>query len=83
MLDPAKDAATQQTAAGYPLVKTMNTRLEFTKEETAVLRQLGEEVAEIAQRPEMAEKTALWTAHNDLKTDVPRCLSTRRTAGTR
>lgn len=71
MLDPAKDAATQQTAAGYPLVKTMDTRLEFTKEETAVLRRLGEEVAEIAQRPEMAEKAALWTAHNDLKTDRP------------
>lgn len=65
MLDQARDAATQQTAAGYPLVKTIDTSFSFTREEVSVLRALAWQVAEISQRPVMAEKARLWTAHND------------------
>lgn len=71
MLDQARDAATQQTAAGYPLVKTIDTSFSFTREEVSVLRALAWQVAEISQRPVMAEKARLWTAHNDLQTQQP------------
>ena len=54
MLDQARDAATQQTAAGYPLVKTIDTSFSFTREEVSVLRALAWQVAEISQRPVMA-----------------------------
>lgn len=47
MLDQARDAATQQTAAGYPLVKTIDTSFSFTREEVSVLRALAWQVAEI------------------------------------
>lgn len=68
---PNKDPATLQTASGYPEIKTMGTSFVFSSEEKEVLRALGKQVAEIAERPDMAEKAKLWTAHNDLKTDTP------------
>lgn len=48
MLDQARDAATQRTAAGYPLVKTIDTSFSFTREEVSVLRALAWQVAEIS-----------------------------------
>lgn len=71
LLNHKKDPATEQTAAGYPEVKAMDTAFRFEPDEIEVLRALANEVAEISQRPEMAEKAKLWTAHNDLKTDTP------------
>jgi len=67
----AKDPATMQTAAGYPEIKTMVTTFHFTQKETDCLRKLGAAVAEISLRADMAQKKALWTAHNDLKTTDP------------
>jgi len=66
-----KDPATMQTAAGYPEIKLMCSKFVFSNEEVETLRILGRKVAEISMRPDMAEKAKLWTAHNDLKTDIP------------
>lgn len=71
LLNHKKDPATEQTAAGYPEVKAIETSFRFEADEIELLRTLAKEVAEIAARPEMAEKAKLWTAHNDLKTDTP------------
>jgi len=71
LLEHKKDPATEQTAAGYPEVAAMDTDLLFSTKEIAVLRELGERVAEIAARPIMQAKAKLWTAHNDLQTAEP------------
>lgn len=71
LLDHKKDPASEQTAAGYPEIKAMNTSFLFTDREKEILRGLGRQVEEIANRAEMAERAKLWTAHNDLKTDRP------------
>ncbi|MCL2664370.1 MAG: hypothetical protein FWE82_02030 [Defluviitaleaceae bacterium] len=36
-----------------------------------ILRDLAKRVAEIAAKPSEKKKAMLWTAHNDLKTDIP------------
>ena len=71
LIAQAKDPATMQTAAGYPEIKSMVTDFKFSQKETDCLRKLGAEVLEISQRPDMAKKKALWTAHNDLKSADP------------
>lgn len=71
ILDEKKDAAAQQTAAGMPDVKSTGSNFRFEKDEIETLRTLAKQVAEIAARPEMAQKAKLWTAHNDLKTTQP------------
>lgn len=71
LLEHKKDPATEQTAAGYPEIKTMGTSFVFSSKEIETLRTLSKQVAEIAARPAMAQKAKLWTAHNDLKTDTP------------
>jgi len=65
------DPAMQQTAAGYPQLKTMNTSFLFSQDERDTLRSLAQQVAEIASLPVQNEKAKLWTAHNDLKTLEP------------
>jgi hypothetical protein len=71
LLEHRRDPATEQTAAGYPEIKSMNSRLAFNSTEIATLRILASQVAEIAHRPEMARKAVLWQRHNDLETDEP------------
>ena len=71
LLNHKKDPATEQTAAGYPEVKSMGTAFKFDENEKQVLRRLADQVMQISQRREMEEKAKLWTAHNDLKTDQP------------
>lgn len=71
LIEQKKDPATMQTAAGYPELKGMDTEFCFAPDEISVLRELAKKVAEIAARPDMAEKAKLWTLHNDLKTDQP------------
>ena len=71
LLEHAKDPATEQTAAGYPEVKGMNSKLVFSAGEIEILRNLAENVAEVAARPDMARKAELWQRHNDLQTDEP------------
>ena len=41
------------------------------KDEISILRDLAKRVAEIAERPDMAEKKELWIAHNNLKQKRP------------
>ncbi len=65
------DFATQQTAAGFPKVKEMNSSFVFAGTEIECLRKLASEVAEIAAQPIQKKKAELWTAHNDLKTTQP------------
>ncbi|HBU13396.1 MAG TPA: hypothetical protein DEB31_11970 [Clostridiales bacterium] len=69
--DPNNDPATVQTTVGYPSTHDMGTDFCFTGEEKQALKKLAAQVAEIAARPEMKQKAALWTKHNDLKTDTP------------
>lgn len=83
MLDQARDAATQQTAAGYPLVKTIDTSFSFTREEVSVLRALAWQVAEISQRPVMAEKPAFGQRTTICRRSSHLFLSTRKMDGTR
>ena len=45
--------------------------LRFTEHDRQVLRNLAGEVAELAVRPEMERKKALWYAHNALETTEP------------
>lgn len=65
------DPATQQTAAGFPDIKTMGSSFLFTPNETERLRALASRVAEIAALPIQKQKAELWTRHNDLKTSQP------------
>lgn len=51
---------------GWPLQE-----VEVSAADRAILRALAEEVAEVAGRPEQAEKTDLWTRHNDLEETPP------------
>lgn len=43
----------------------------ISSKDMAVLQKLAGTVAELAARPEQAEKARLWTLHNDLKTSQP------------
>ena len=43
----------------------------ISNKDMQVLRRLAGTVAELAARPEQAEKAKLWTLHNDLKTSQP------------
>ena len=70
-IDQKNDPASQQTASGYPEIKSINTSYIFSENEVEILRNLAKDIAEIASRPEMAKKAHLWTEHNDLKTDTP------------
>ena len=45
--------------------------LVFPKDDKAVLRKLGETVAEIAARPVMKERVDLWKRHNALEATRP------------
>jgi len=65
------DPATQQTAAGFPEIKSMDTLFIFDQRERERLRKLATRVAEIAALAIQKEKAVLWTAHNDLKTTQP------------
>lgn len=65
------DPSRQQTAAGIPPVAEMNTAYAFTQKENEVLQALARQVADISQRDAMQRKARLWTAHNELKTDIP------------
>lgn len=71
LIEHQKDPATEQTAAGYPEVKGMNSNLCFSQAEIETLRQLAKQVADISHRPEMTQKAILWQRHNDLETDTP------------
>jgi len=65
------DPAMQQTVAGTPQVKTMETSFIFSDKEKETLITLAKEVAEVANLPIQQEKIKLWTAHNDLKPIKP------------
>lgn len=71
LLEQKGDPARQQTAAGIPSILEMDTTFQFSAREFETLRALANRVAAIAARPEMTQKAALWTAHNDLKTQTP------------
>jgi len=45
--------------------------LNFSKEDKAILRELGKEVSELASKPIMDEKKRLWTKHNKLEETRP------------
>jgi len=57
--------------AGLASMYTTDFPVVIDKEDRDILRQLANETAEVACRPEMAEKAKTWTQHNDLKTDRP------------
>jgi len=65
------DPAMQQTVAGTPQIKTMQTSFAFSDKEIETLKTLAKQVAEVAYLPIQEEKAKLWTAHNDLKTTRP------------
>jgi len=46
----------------------------FTTSDRAILRDLAKEVAEIAARPEMAERRRRWVVHNSLRSQEPMML---------
>jgi hypothetical protein len=71
LIGQSNDPAKMQTAAGYPELKSIQTKFRFSQTETGILKKLAVKVAEIAARPEMEKKKKLWTAHNDLKTSEP------------
>ena len=71
LIDQRKDPATQQTAAGFPEINSMDTKFNFNAKEVDILKELGKKVSELAHAPEMEKKARLWTEHNDLKTDTP------------
>ncbi|MEG1844974.1 MAG: hypothetical protein RR296_12085, partial [Clostridia bacterium] len=71
LLEQKGDPARQQTAAGIPSILEMDTTFQFSAREFETLRALANRIAAIAARPEMTQKAALWTAHNDLKTQTP------------
>ena len=49
--------------------------LNFSAADRAILRELGQQVAEIAARPIMAERRILWRKHNDLERTRPLILA--------
>ena len=51
---------------GWPLEQCV-----VSDHDRTVLRELGLRLRELAERPCEREKAALWTAHNDLKTEQP------------
>lgn len=51
---------------GWPIEQVV-----VSAEDRAILRGLAEQVAEVAARPEQADKTELWTRHNDLEDTPP------------
>ena len=71
LLNQNVDPASMQTAAGYPEIKSINTKFEFSQEEIETLRMLASRMAEIAEMQEMKDKALLWQKHNDLQTDEP------------
>lgn len=71
LLKSKRDPATEQTAAGFPEIKGMDTSFLFAPDETEALRSLAKRVAEIAALPVQNERARLWKLHNDLKTSEP------------
>ena len=51
---------------GWPLEQCV-----VSEHDRAILRGLGEKLRTFAERAYEKEKIALWTAHNDLKTEQP------------
>ncbi|MCD8139042.1 MAG: hypothetical protein LUE17_04555 [Planctomycetaceae bacterium] len=60
-----------QIPDSLPNTAGIETTLVFADAEKAVLRDLAKQVADLAARPEQAERRIAWTAHNDLKSDRP------------
>ena len=71
LIAQAKDPATMQTAAGYPMMSEINTLFVFNIGEKEALRKLAKQVREISERDIEKEKARLWTLHNDLKPERP------------
>lgn len=63
----AREPSMEQTALGLMTTKGIETDLMFQPEERELLRELSEEVAALAARPEEKEKAAMWTRLNDLE----------------
>lgn len=71
LIEQAKDPATMQTAAGFPMISEIDTDFVFSVKETATLRELAHQVRAISERDIEKEKARLWTLHNDLKPERP------------
>ncbi len=71
LIEQAKDPATMQTAAGYPMISEIDTKYVFNRIEKETLRDLARRVREISERDIEKEKARLWTLHNDLKPERP------------
>ncbi len=71
LIEQAKDPATMQTAAGFPMISEIKTDFVFEDKEINVLRELAKKVLEISKRDIEKEKARLWTLHNDLKPERP------------
>ncbi|HBQ64588.1 MAG TPA: hypothetical protein DD727_06650 [Clostridiales bacterium] len=50
------------------------TNLGISSKDLKIIRSLAERVRQISKQPEMAERTAAWTAHNDLEQSRPMVL---------
>ena len=51
---------------GWPIEQCI-----VSEHDRTILRELGAKLRTFAERPYEKEKIALWTAHNDLKTEQP------------
>jgi hypothetical protein len=71
LIEQAKDPATMQTAAGFPMMSKINTSFVFSANEVETLRLLAKQVKEISKRDIEREKARLWTLHNDLSPERP------------
>ncbi len=67
----SRDPSTEQTAAGLMTTMGVDSNLDFSGDDIAVLRTLAQKVREIAEHPDQAEKARLWTALNDLHSERP------------
>lgn len=71
LIEQAKDPATMQTAAGFPMISEINTDFVFTNKEKSTLKELAKKIFDISQRDIEKEKAILWTKHNDLQAVRP------------
>lgn len=65
------DQFREQLMYKHPQVSCMNTDMKFSDEDKAILRELAEKVAAIAEKKEMKIKKKTWTEIHDLKSNTP------------
>lgn len=66
-----KDAAKMQTAAGFPLMADIDTKLSFSDDEVERLRFLARQVSAIVDTEENKKKADKWLKLNDLESLEP------------